>query len=329
MKQNRIDEWREAADRCRLSAEEIEMAKAVGLSPKSLIKNIPNARQRWKAPVKQWVRELYEERFPRGHKKAGQGGEATLSAESSDAGQVPEDFTAVEELAISEQKDEFVDEINPFNEDDAQSEGNFRGSEREIEEQNRMTEKKRASLRRAGELVAEEFGKLDFVHKVVLFGSVAKPPFKEVSRFRPFRSAGIKIWHESKDVDLAVWVSDLTQLRALNLARGRAVNRHQIEAAEKCWPGVPHHQVDVFLLEQRTNRYRGNLCIYGTCPKGKPECNEAGCGAQPFLRIYEGFRFDRMAPFGEYVKVLFFRSYPDKVFSGEDDPHDRANPPVS
>jgi predicted nucleotidyltransferase len=297
------------------------MAKAVGLSPKGLIKNIPNARQRWKAPVKQWVRELYEIRFPHGHKKAGQGGEATLSAESSDAGQVPEDFTAVEEFAISEQQDEFVDESSPFNEDADPFEGNSRGSDREIEEQNRMIEKKRASLRRAGEVVAEEFGKLNFVHKVVLFGSVAKPPFKEVSRFRRFRAAGIKIWHESKDVDLAVWVSDLTQLRALNLARGRAVNRHQIEATKNLWPGIPHHQVDVLLLEQETNRYRGNLCTYGTCPKGKPECNEAGCGAQPFLRIYEGFRFDRMAAFGEHATVLFSRPCPDKVFSDDDDVH--------
>jgi predicted nucleotidyltransferase len=206
-------------------------------------------------------------------------------------------------------------EMNISDENSEQSEWNPRVSKREIEEQNRMVEKKRASLRRAGELVAEEFGKLDFVHRVVLFGSVAKLPFKEVPRFYRFRSAGIKIWHESKDVDLAVWVSDLTQLHALTLARGRAVNRHQLEAVEKLWPGVPHHQVDVFLLEQGTNRYRGNLCSFGTCPKGKPECNEAGCGAQPFLRVYEGFRFDHMAPFGEHATVLFSRPCPDNVFS--------------
>jgi hypothetical protein len=180
---------------------------------------------------------------------------------------------------------------------------------REIEEQNRIFEKKRESLRRAGERVAEEFGKLDFVYKVVLFGSIAKPPYKEVPRFR---GAGVKLWHESKDVDLLVWVSDIAQLDALRLARGRAVNLHQLEAASKCWPGVPHHQVDVFLLEEGTNRYRGNLCIFGTCPKGHAECNDAGCGAQSFLRIYEGFHFDRNALFGEHNQLLFLRERPAK-----------------
>jgi hypothetical protein len=183
---------------------------------------------------------------------------------------------------------------------------------REIEEQNRSVEKKRESLRRAGELVAEEFGKLDFVSKVVLFGSIAKPPYKEVPRFRRFREAGIKVWHESKDVDLLVWVSDVTQLDALRRARGHAVNLHQTEAVEKCWPGVPHHQVDVFLIEEGTHRYRGNLCTFGTCPKGHAECNDAGCGAQPFLRVYEGFHFDRNALFGEHNQLLFSREQPAK-----------------
>ena len=181
---------------------------------------------------------------------------------------------------------------------------------RGIEEQNRIVEKKRESLRRAGERVAEEFGKLDFVYKVVLFGSIAKPPYKEVPRFRRFRGAGVKLWHESKDVDLLVWVNDIAQLDALRLARGRAVNLHQLEAVSKCWPGVPHHQVDVFIIEEGTNRYRGNLCSFGTCPKGHADCDDAGCGAQPFLRVYEGFRFDRNALFGEHNRLLFSREQP-------------------
>ena len=39
------------------------MAKELGMKPKSLIKNIPGPKQLWKAPVKVWVRELYEEKF--------------------------------------------------------------------------------------------------------------------------------------------------------------------------------------------------------------------------------------------------------------------------
>ena len=36
------------------------MAKELGLNPRSLIKNIPSPEQRWKLPVKQWIRTLYD-----------------------------------------------------------------------------------------------------------------------------------------------------------------------------------------------------------------------------------------------------------------------------
>ena len=32
------------------------------LNPKSLIKNIPNPKEQWKAPVKLWIRDMYETR---------------------------------------------------------------------------------------------------------------------------------------------------------------------------------------------------------------------------------------------------------------------------
>ncbi|MGM0845026.1 MAG: hypothetical protein ACQEUT_08620 [Bacillota bacterium] len=39
------------------------MAKKLGMTPKSLTKNIPSPKQQWKAPVKEWVRELYQKKF--------------------------------------------------------------------------------------------------------------------------------------------------------------------------------------------------------------------------------------------------------------------------
>ena len=44
--------WDEAKRKCRLGEEEIRMAKEMGLNPKSLIRNIPNKKEMWKAPVK-------------------------------------------------------------------------------------------------------------------------------------------------------------------------------------------------------------------------------------------------------------------------------------
>ncbi len=54
--------WNEAKKKCRLNNEDIRIAKEMGLNPKSLIKNIPNKNEQWKAPVKVWIHEMYEER---------------------------------------------------------------------------------------------------------------------------------------------------------------------------------------------------------------------------------------------------------------------------
>ena len=54
--------WQEAKKKCRLNNEDIKIAKELGLNPKSLIKNIPNKSQQWKAPVSEWIREIQEDR---------------------------------------------------------------------------------------------------------------------------------------------------------------------------------------------------------------------------------------------------------------------------
>ena len=61
--------WAEAARRCRLSADDVRMAKELGFKPQSLLKNIPSPQQPWKAPVAEWVRELYEKRQRRAEQR--------------------------------------------------------------------------------------------------------------------------------------------------------------------------------------------------------------------------------------------------------------------
>jgi hypothetical protein len=55
--------WKEAKKRCRLNEADIQMAKELGMSPKSLIKNIPSRDQKWKAPVKMRISDLYEKKI--------------------------------------------------------------------------------------------------------------------------------------------------------------------------------------------------------------------------------------------------------------------------
>jgi len=54
--------WKKAKIKCRLNAEEIELAKRLGINPKSLIKNVPNKSEPWKAPVGVWLREIEAKR---------------------------------------------------------------------------------------------------------------------------------------------------------------------------------------------------------------------------------------------------------------------------
>jgi len=61
--QRNQSEWEEARRRCGLSDEDLRMAKELGFQPKGLIKNIPSPSQKWKAPVRVWVRDLYEKKF--------------------------------------------------------------------------------------------------------------------------------------------------------------------------------------------------------------------------------------------------------------------------
>ncbi|MDP8238068.1 MAG: hypothetical protein P9X24_03175 [Candidatus Hatepunaea meridiana] len=61
-KNKKDDLWAEAKQRCRLNMEDIRMAKEMGLNPRSIIKNIPSPSERWKTPVKIWIREMYEKR---------------------------------------------------------------------------------------------------------------------------------------------------------------------------------------------------------------------------------------------------------------------------
>lgn len=56
----RDKDWVEAKRRCQLNQEDIRKAKELGLNPRKLIKNIPSKSQQWKAPVKYWIRDLYE-----------------------------------------------------------------------------------------------------------------------------------------------------------------------------------------------------------------------------------------------------------------------------
>ena len=162
-----------------------------------------------------------------------------------------------------------------------------RVTRKEIVEQDRAMLDRQAQFRLAADAVTAALAELPEVAAVALIGSVARPLSREVPRFAPFRRARIDIWHECKDVDLAVWLDRLDRLKALQRARSHALHR----LLEERNVGVAHHQVEIFVMRGGTSDYLGRLCTYGGCPKGKADCAVPGCGREPFLKQHEEFTF--------------------------------------
>ena len=153
---------------------------------------------------------------------------------------------------------------------------------------------RQAQFRLAADAVTAALAGIPEVAAVALIGSVARPLWREVPRFQPFRYWDVPVWHECKDVDLAVWLDRLDRLQALNWARSVALN----QLFKGAQIGVAHHQVEIFILQGKVNAYRGRLCPFSQCPKGKRECLVPGCGRDPFLQQHAGFTFwpDALAP---------------------------------
>ena len=70
------EQWAECKRKCRLNDEDIARAKRLGLNPRSLIKNIPNKSEAWKAPVKDWLREIEAKRDKKAAQKQKRKGQA-------------------------------------------------------------------------------------------------------------------------------------------------------------------------------------------------------------------------------------------------------------
>jgi predicted nucleotidyltransferase len=171
--------------------------------------------------------------------------------------------------------------------------------QRRLNEDDRYTRMRYAHFRAAAEYVAAAFAGIPTVKRVALFGSIASGPRIESTRARARRGH----LHDPKDVDIAVWLDDATELERLRLLRSRAVNQLWKEKEI----GVAHHQVDVFLLDG-AGTYLGRLCCFNQCPKHKPACRAVNCGKIPFLRQHDGFILDPDSLRPDRVQVLYDRS---------------------
>jgi hypothetical protein len=287
------------------------MARELGFQPRSLIKNIPSPSQKWKAPVRDWVRGLYEKKI--GSRKQADSAPATPAVRN----QVIEfpnpeypwpDRPEIPELVLEDPFESEGDEDEDM--DAAWDKYAFQDrleepSEEDIDQQNTRMLRRQCLFRWAAQSVAVAMSQLPDVRKVAAFGAVAQPLEMEVPRFREFRRHRIEILHECADLDLAVWTANLPGLKELRRAMGRGLSVVQ----DTQWGGVANHQVDVHIFDSGSGAYRGRLCAFGQCPKPrKIECLVRGCGEQPFLQRFEKYRFNSAQFEGEPRVTLFDRA---------------------
>ena len=155
-----------------------------------------------------------------------------------------------------------------------------------IDDDNLRMVVRQQKFRRAADVVTVSWSQFAEVVAIALIGSVARPLWKEVPRFWPYQQRRIELWHECKDVDLAIWLDDLSRLGEIRRARSLAI---KTETARDPNFGVADYHVDTFIFEPGSDRYVGRLCQFNCCPKHRPECNVTGCGAIPFNRIHPNF----------------------------------------
>lgn len=157
----------------------------------------------------------------------------------------------------------------------------------EIAQQNRFMRLRQHEFRIAADVVTDAWMSFPDVQAVAVIGSVAKPLWKEVPRFSDFRREGVEIWHECKDLDLAIWIESQEHLGGLRRAAAKALRSAYERGAGT---SVVSQQLDVFLIEPGSNRYLGRLCHFKACPNDKRECATPGCGAIPFNRAIADFK---------------------------------------
>jgi hypothetical protein len=164
-----------------------------------------------------------------------------------------------------------------------------------IEQQNQLMLRRQREFRLAADVVTDAWTAFAEVQAVAVVGSVAKALWKEIPRFSDFRRAGIEVWHECSDLDLALWIDSQERLGSLRRAAAQA-----LRAAFERGAGtsVVSQQLDVFMIEPGSDRYLGRLCSFNACPKEKRECLVPGCGAIPFNKVIAEFgpRADLLEP---------------------------------
>jgi hypothetical protein len=280
--------WAQAKTLCRLNQQDIAMAKQLGLSPRALMKNRPSPSQKWKAPVKQWIRDLHVKRFgqknPSQNSKPKPPPKRRPSPHLDDPWDDPDRFRS--DMGVLLPSIEF-DLALQLQLDDP-------------EWQNLRLGRRQKNLCWTATALTVGLREMPVVDRITLFGSVAHALRNSVDL--PWDvPESIMICHT---LNLALWVTDPSEHTLATLAlitRQTLASLADIERIAFC-----EERLELLVLQARTNQFLGRL---------SPSTSEV-----PALEVPADYLF-QLEPLVEPQAVLLFQREPPRPPSSspEDD----------
>ena len=275
-----------------LSERHVLMAQELGLEAKNIQNRFHETRSSPDQLLLEWIEDVFLEKFGRCFPLDESAMPALQAEHPSD-----DIFTIDEDKILNDYLNEHG--IVPGSDDEPdwygevghlieEAEKNTPVTRGEIAREDRLMLVRQDQFRKAARLLTKKLADMPPVRKVVLFGSVALPLWKEVPRHSRMHSRRIKIFHECQNIDLAVWVSTPSIADTIRRAHSAVVN--ELLDNEVHFQ-IAHHFFSTHLIDQATGKYHGMVCHYGQCPKRQKEaCRVPGCGEHKFVRVLPEFQ---------------------------------------
>ena len=133
-------------------------------------------------------------------------------------------------------------------------------------------------FRQAADAVAAAWQAHPEVVAIALIGSVAKAPWKELPHSRLYRRKGIELWHECKDLDLALWLDDLSSLKRAAPQQGAGPARPRSRGLAAALPRI--RSMSLSWSPGRTATWAA-FASSTNAPKGKRNAGSRAAARQP------------------------------------------------
>jgi hypothetical protein len=293
-----------------LSERHVLMAQELGLEAKNIQNRFHETRSSSDLLLLEWIEDVFLEKFGRCF-PVDESALPALQAEHPSDDIFPIDEQKIMNdylydhaiVAGSDDEPEWYGEVGRLIEEAEKNTPVTRG---EIAREDLCMLRRQDQFRKAARLLTKKLADMPPVRKVVLFGSVALPLWKEVPMHSRMHSRRIKIFHECENIDLAVWVSTPSIAATIRRAHSAVVN--ELLDNEVHFE-IAHHFFSTHLIDDLTGKYHGMVCHYGQCPKRQKEvCRVPGCGEHKFVRVLPGFRLKPERLHTHNSQVLFERT---------------------